>query len=256
MLLYANGCSYTLGHGLTDRIVAPGDSWGTKEDYQYARSHSWPNRVAQLLDWQCVNDAMPGGSNDRVVRTTLSYLSQHRRYDTFVVIGWTKSFRRELYISEAKQYLHLGAMREHNISRIQALLHMDGNRAAQMTDSIMRYGWDVVESQIRYCTQVLLLSSYLRARGIPYLFINVLAEPTAIDLALGQSSLACDAHRLYQDIDWTDFLGYGSSNDRVFERFAADIPGHSKIDDHPNQLAHDQFARLVHGQVAARSQVD
>jgi hypothetical protein len=54
-LLITNGCSYTRGAELAD-----------------PKRESWPARLAERLDAQVVNIASDGGSNRRIVRTTVS----------------------------------------------------------------------------------------------------------------------------------------------------------------------------------------
>lgn len=257
MLLYANGCSYTFGHGLTDRdISADPDSWGSARDLDYARSHSWPKLAADRLGWDCYNDALPGGSNDRIVRTTLSFLSRQHRQDLFVIIGWTRSARREIYFSESDIYVDLSALREVNIARLYRLLAVDNNEAARMTDTVMRYGWDFIESHMRYCSQVLLLSSYLQQRRIPYLFCNTLGESSDTDSSWLSSRYSNDAGDLHRSINWNDFVSYDGSTDNVLHRFCQNLPD-DQFDCtlHPTQAGHDAFAELVYREILSRRSV-
>jgi Family of unknown function (DUF6071) len=255
MHLYANGDSYTFGHGLTSH-GAPNHEWGPT-DYEHALQHSWPKLTADMLGWSFINDSWPGGSNDRIVRTTISWLCAHGWSDVFVAIGWSEPARREVYISEQDRYLHLGNL-EQNIIRLQTDLGLNRAQASVQANAMMLYGWDDVESYMRYYTQVLLMSSFLRARSIPYVFFHSLDDSHAfIDHFPQSSGLRADALGLHAAIDWSDFLEYDHSIDCVFLRFSQKLPG-MQLDatTHPTQIAHQHFAQLMKDTIARRLHAD
>ena len=66
--LYFNGCSFTRGSGLDN----PTDE-------------SWPALVAKYYNAEYKNDAVPGGSNDRIVKGVVTNI---KNYDKFYV-SWT-----------------------------------------------------------------------------------------------------------------------------------------------------------------------
>ena len=68
MKLYFNGCSFTYG----DELKNP------KQD-------AWPSLVSSCLGFNFVNDAVLGGTNDRIVYNTVQNINQ---YDYFF-IAWT-----------------------------------------------------------------------------------------------------------------------------------------------------------------------
>ena len=78
MRLYFNGCSHTFGDDLQDR------------------SQAWPAIVAKKLNCEFVNDAVSGGSNDRIVYRVIKNIDL---YDKFY-IAWTYTNRFTLYRSD------------------------------------------------------------------------------------------------------------------------------------------------------------
>ena len=88
MLLYANGCSMTLGDEMSD-----------------PRRTCFPTLVAEHFGFDLHNDAHSVASNCRILRTTLLWLADYLGKggdpaDLFVMIGWTAPGRREFGLSE------------------------------------------------------------------------------------------------------------------------------------------------------------
>ncbi len=99
--LYANGCSYVYGDGCQDN---PGLSDVVCERWS---EYAWPKFLAERLNAACVNDAIGGGSNARIVRTTIDYVArctEEERKDLLVIIGWTTIDRDEKYLTGFESY--------------------------------------------------------------------------------------------------------------------------------------------------------
>ena len=77
MILLANGCSFTEGYDLPIKEL------------------SWPYQLGKSLNYDTVNLALGGASNDRIYRTTVEYLNTHPDPD-LAVIGWTIFNRAEI----------------------------------------------------------------------------------------------------------------------------------------------------------------
>lgn len=111
--LYVNGCSWTAGSELEHEIelfepwaetqYAKGisrDDFGLPEFYNM---HNWPSFLGRKLNATVINDALGGGSNQRMIRTTLNYinsLTDKEQSDLVVVLGWTSAERSEIFIDE------------------------------------------------------------------------------------------------------------------------------------------------------------
>lgn len=90
MILFANGCSFTFGGGL-----------GLDEHKEDLRLASvWPHHLGLKLNASVINLGAGCGSNQRIVRTTLDWLSQQSLEilsQTLAVIQWTDPSRYEYY---------------------------------------------------------------------------------------------------------------------------------------------------------------
>ena len=123
--LYVNGCSWTAGNELECdpgfklfieskgwKLQDPSDpiNWNlvdaagnlaSRVDEHY-NTFNWAGRLQKLLKVpKLINDAAGGGSNDRILRTTVQRIMsmpERDRKRTLVVIGWTASDRSEIYV--------------------------------------------------------------------------------------------------------------------------------------------------------------
>jgi Family of unknown function (DUF6071) len=92
-LLVANGCSYTRGVELADPAT-----------------QSWPCILSQLLGIEFVNLGCGGGSNRRIVRTTVALLDDICRDksvapdEVLVLCLWTDTARHEYYEPHTKEH--------------------------------------------------------------------------------------------------------------------------------------------------------
>jgi hypothetical protein len=78
---------------------------------EYRSKHCWGYKLGELIGAnQVINLGWPGGSNDRIVRTTLEYIdSNHQNIknnpDNYIfIIGWTAPDRTEFYVEQYKNY--------------------------------------------------------------------------------------------------------------------------------------------------------
>ena len=81
--LIVNGCSYTYGQGLPDRL-----------------NQNWPTLLAKSLNVPCINLATPGSSNTAIHRKTYEYILQNSETGSvpLVVIAWTMYWREERFV--------------------------------------------------------------------------------------------------------------------------------------------------------------
>lgn len=88
--LYANGDSWTYGEEIVD---------GSSDNLTVKYYNTWPFFLSQHLDISiCVNEALGGGNNERIVRKTLDFIfkwvkDEKNPSDLLVVIGWTSPER-------------------------------------------------------------------------------------------------------------------------------------------------------------------
>ena len=96
--IYVNGCSWAYGSELTD----PGSPRITNHfdpvHERYREQNNWPTRLATAFGVPVHNNSMPGGSNDRILRTGMLDIIQLIKQGArpFVVIAWSQLHRFEL----------------------------------------------------------------------------------------------------------------------------------------------------------------
>jgi len=97
-LLVINGCSHsagseTEGPGIGDGIVC--------------RNNSFGSMLAEKLDRKPVHLAFPGGSNDRIARTSTAWISdnldkiKNKEIDVLFLVHWTGAERSEYFFPES-----------------------------------------------------------------------------------------------------------------------------------------------------------
>ena len=96
--LYVNGCSWTYGSELVDPSVQPTGSHFQPVHDTWRQEHAWPGLLSKILDLGLTNGSAPGGSNHRVLRTSIQDLARLRSqgYRPMAVIAWSEIQRFEL----------------------------------------------------------------------------------------------------------------------------------------------------------------
>jgi hypothetical protein len=109
MILYVNGCSHTaaaeaaVSYGWA---VDDGQYWRRgKEPHPANLAVSYGRHVADALGAELVCDASAGGSNDRIIRTTKSWIENNpdKLKDTFMILQWT-TWEREEWLYQGTWY--------------------------------------------------------------------------------------------------------------------------------------------------------
>lgn len=93
MKLYFIGCSHTFGDDLNDRSMA------------------WPGIIAQNLACEYLNDAVSGGTNDRILYKTIQNVE---KFDKFY-IAWTFTSRFTRYRSDNNHDVNFNPQLKHTL---------------------------------------------------------------------------------------------------------------------------------------------
>lgn len=238
--VYANGDSFVFGQGL--------DPVGQTHFYDFTkklRNENWTGVVASNLgvdlDNDYYNDALPGGSNDRIVRTTLSklpeLLEKYKPEEILVLIGWTDASRTEFYFAgqEPKYYPFLSNNypKQHDKTpmKVETKLHE------------LYYGFfnDLREQQDRLTQQLLLLQLYLQTIGVTFLFTNSLfvfasKENNYFDFFSSQLTLPKSSSLINSKY----YLSVPNCAQFMFERNIPELPCR-----HPTTNGHIKWAEYV-----------
>lgn len=140
---YVNGCSYTYGDTLSDPA-----------------NENFSVKFSKNLNFvDCVNDSQCGGSNHRIVRTTLNFLLNNKDCwdDLLVIIGWTCPHRIELWSDYSHEWLWINQYRQSEYSE-------KGHKARLYYQNI----WNEVNAYTDYFLNVITLQSFLKLHNIKY----------------------------------------------------------------------------------------
>jgi len=159
MLLYANGCSMTMGAELPD-----------------AAACAYPSLLAKRFGLKLFNNAQGGSSNCRILRTSIQWVCEYlgdggRPEDLFVLIGWSGPDRREIAFSAEE--LSDGDVFWRSLHIHHAL---DGAPAdfVQLRKLIIRSFWCDRESMTRFLIAVQSLQGFLASRSIRFCFCHAM----------------------------------------------------------------------------------
>lgn len=143
MIMYVNGDSHTLGVGIT-------------------KEQTFAHRVAQHFGFEYINDAKGGGSNDRILRLTNSYLDNNR--PDFLLIGWS-SWEREEWLHEG-QYYNVNSSGHDSLPPGLQQRYKEWMIAGQSKNE------DIQDKMRGQHTRIFQLHQRLQNNNIPHLFFN------------------------------------------------------------------------------------
>jgi len=103
MILYVNGCSHSAAaEAAVSHAWAcdDGDLWEHGDKPHPANlAVSYGRHIADALNAELICQASSGGSNDRIIRTTIDWIQNNRTRlaDTFMILQWTTWEREEWF---------------------------------------------------------------------------------------------------------------------------------------------------------------
>ena len=134
--LYTNGCSFSTGN-----IHPPDDD------------KPWPILLQKHYGYDLINEAIEGGSNNRIIRKTIEFVEDFEDYENlFIVIGWTSNQRWEFYNGDKWQQI--------------------GAHDSKLDKLFLKSFYSEDMSIFNFELQVLLLGSYLKNKKIKFLFFH------------------------------------------------------------------------------------
>tara|TARA_B100000902_G_scaffold399876_1_gene473258 strand:- start:1387 stop:2187 length:801 start_codon:yes stop_codon:yes gene_type:complete len=185
MKLYANGCSYTAGHGEVHdnngNLVPP-------------QTFTWPY---QMGIENVINNSRRGGSNDRILRTTMKYFNENSADDYVAIIQWTSPVRFERFFPLFNcwtEYCNTSAMEVNRTlketkNNMGYSLHVDDETVQRkfFKDSIehdnynlqetatkvLMYAKEINDYLIDFYKTVIIMQQFLESKNIPYLFTSM-----------------------------------------------------------------------------------
>lgn len=181
MKIYFNGCSFTYG----DELANP-------------QQDSWPSLVSANLKFDFLNDAVPGGTNDRTMYKTIQNINH---YDYFV-IAWTFYTRFTEYNPVDNFEINFNPNLILNTS-----LHYSDDLKKNYS-KFLDYGtlyykhWfnELFEFK-KWLQQIILLQSFFKSNNKPYLMLNAGGNNLSLFLQSREKFINATKHLL-------DFFNY------------------------------------------------
>lgn len=185
MKLFVNGCSHTEG----TELALDGDL-----------TQAWPYKLQQLLQYdELHNSSCAGGSNDRIVRTTIESIAGSAIPPDLAVIQFTESMRFETpdnLTNSFKQFIP----RTYQLEEYTSLVNMDPSEQHFVKKHYnMSNTTQKLLVQEKMLTQMLAIQNLLQNYDIPYVFIIWWKMLTGIE-----------SKRVYKTIDKSNLLNCGA----------------------------------------------
>ena len=266
MNLFVNGCSFSAGHGEVHdeqgNLTPPLD-------------YVWSNQIADKFD-KVTNYALAGGSNDRILRTTMEYFSKGP-VDTIAIIQWTSPIRFEVYNELFKTWLgicnntttsiHSSLSRGIKDEDLTVNIHMDDGLALEKFRNHKAYSKisnasqqqlmflkSLNDYQIQFYKNVYVLEQYFKSNNIPFLFTSMsfynhivnAQDYMSIDIIeTPPSKLEIDLKNILDKSSWTaqPFTGYMGANYV------------SENDHHPNEEGHRLISEAIISELSKRNYI-
>lgn len=176
--IYANGCSFTCGGGLhwdtTKKLYKEKFNIDIKNHLDYA----YPNVLGDKLNINVINDAVPGGSINRLVRTTYKYIFKNLNdiKGTLFILEIPPAWRDEMYSNELKRVINvtgdtIGSIRD-NTDAANGHNKDDIKRIHQPLRDYFYNFVDISYDNFKFNTALIGLLSYLKLHNLNYLIID------------------------------------------------------------------------------------
>jgi hypothetical protein len=250
MKLIANGCSFTFGHKDSENSMAP--DW------------VWPSRFNGTKGFTDVtNLAVEGGSNDRVVRTTIEYFEKNKGIDLNNVVlvvqhptpnrGEWFNIANKLwigYVTTMEDVLYDISITDYTKNDLDKIQN-DTKTERKVFEQYKSFVESDITEVIKYFKNIILLQTYCKQKGIKLLQVGLSARclPRFYFKESRQSvsnNIFCK--ELYKMID----------ESIICDRFLTEIVKgneESPDDGHPNEVGHDIIFRYIYNEIKKRWQI-
>lgn len=247
MKLVANGCSFTEGH--KDKINNQPPDW------------VWPSLFKNTDEFsEVVNLATEGGSNDRLVRTTLEYFSNNTSKDTILVLQHTTPNRKEWYntqhnmwigyVTSEKDTLYELSKVKYTADDINMLRKDTATQRKLVHQNKLLVETDITET-INYFKNIITIQNFCKSNNIPCLHVGLSARCLPRFYFNESKKIVANneyCKQLYKMIDQSIFC----------DRFLTDISRgyeESPTDGHPNEAGHEIIFRYIYNEIKKRWQI-
>jgi len=176
--IYANGCSFSCGGGL---------HWKDVKDI-YKKNHnidiinhvdfSYPNLLSKKLNLNIINDAVPGGSSNRLVRTTYKFIFENIKQseNTLFLLEIPPFWRDELYSNELGRLINLTITSIHSYFDVTDFVNgNDRNDLRKIHDNLTNYFYNFIDEKFeknKMMTNIFGLVSFMKLKKFKFILID------------------------------------------------------------------------------------
>lgn len=159
--LCAVGCSHMAGSEIEGQSMTA----QTKNNIV----HAWPGKLAKEHKLNYINRAVPGGSNEYIMRTTIDFVSKwlHQGRDPaelFMVIGWTTNERVEFTWEGKHIHWANGSDAQH--------FKKDYGDFTTWFKALQLYHTDYNFGLFKKITYITMVNSFLKSVGVEHVQVN------------------------------------------------------------------------------------
>ena len=147
MNIYSIGCSFTFG-----------------DELKNAQQSAWPNVLAKKLNGSITNDAVSGGSNQRILYRTIKSIKEN--YDLYL-IAWTTYTRFTFYKSDNNHEINFNPQLRNDIFSKETYLKNWG-------ETLYQVWYNELYAFKLWLQQIICLQSVLQNK--PYLMMNTFSN--------------------------------------------------------------------------------
>ena len=180
MKLVANGCSHTHGSELyLEKKSIKSKVLDSRQQRKWNLAHCFSSTISKNLNLQYENLSTPGGSNDKIFRTTIDYVNNNNCSDVFFLIGWTGSCRMEIHNEKTDEWYNfsIGMGFEDGVYRMESDFK-------DFYDSYILYLTSNKQGRRKRLHYIQTLQTFLESKNIKYLFFNAVEKLGHTDLNL------------------------------------------------------------------------
>jgi hypothetical protein len=148
-LIYCNGDSWSWGSELGD------------ESESYRNTNNFAGLLAKKFNVPLTNVSMPGASNDRIFRTTVTDILKLKEQNKkpLVVIAWTEIHRFELFNIKENKWVHFN--------------NPDKSPDKALSDKIWGSFSNDRSDVEKFITHIVAIESFFKSNNIPYIMTNI-----------------------------------------------------------------------------------
>jgi hypothetical protein len=223
-ILLTNGCSWVNGAGLVDK-----------------ETQRWSYHLAKKLDMEDINISSEGASNDRILRTTVDWITENKEKisEIIVVIGWTQITRMEIYNDitknwETQNFVSFGDGETDKKSESfyeEQSRHMVRQASDYTPNEIwwrvyLKYYFNFEKLSKEYQNILLYLQSILKSLDIKYLFFQSFAKENITNSLLDTENILEENmadhmfNKLGKNPDFSDEYGHpGTASHKIWADF-------------------------------------